>query len=238
MYVYIQSEPGLWTVGFYDPQGEWQAESDWGAAEEAASRASWLNGAAAPGQEAVAWIGEQDIITQDKARSDYWKLQDWKCIPLYLAPPTSTAIATASQESAPEAGGEARPVAYRAWLDDERGARFVFTLWPEEEHLEVIWEPLFLAPPTSTAIAARVIRQAAEACEKVRQQSDNIKQSETCSAIKTLILALTPAAAEAELEALMMKAVDYAFDAARKPGRHWEQRPAIVRRVLDEMKGG
>jgi hypothetical protein len=61
----------------------------------------------------------------------------------------ATPTATASQESAPEAGGEARPVAYRAWLDDERGGRWVFTLWPGEEHLEVIWEPLFLAPPTS-----------------------------------------------------------------------------------------
>jgi hypothetical protein len=47
MYVYIQSEPGLWTVGFYDPKGGWQAESDWGSASDAASRANWLNGAAA-----------------------------------------------------------------------------------------------------------------------------------------------------------------------------------------------
>lgn len=28
MYVYIQSEPSLWTVGFYDPSGKWQSESD------------------------------------------------------------------------------------------------------------------------------------------------------------------------------------------------------------------
>lgn len=73
----------------------------------------------------------------------------------------ATPAATASQESAPEAGGEARPVAYRAWLDDERGARWVFTLWPEEEHLEVILEPLFLAltPATPTATASQASRE-------------------------------------------------------------------------------
>ena len=44
MYVYIRSEPGLWTVGFYDPDGEWIPESDWGSAEEAAERVHYLNG--------------------------------------------------------------------------------------------------------------------------------------------------------------------------------------------------
>jgi hypothetical protein len=45
MYVYVQSEPGLWTVGFYDPQGQWIAESDHSSADEAATRVHWLNGA-------------------------------------------------------------------------------------------------------------------------------------------------------------------------------------------------
>ena len=27
-YVYIRSEPGLWTVGFYKPDGTWKPESD------------------------------------------------------------------------------------------------------------------------------------------------------------------------------------------------------------------
>lgn len=44
MYVYVQSEPGLWTVGFYDPQGNWIAESDHSSREEAANRVAFLNG--------------------------------------------------------------------------------------------------------------------------------------------------------------------------------------------------
>lgn len=43
-YVYIQSEACLWTVGFYDPEGKWQSESDHGTPEEAAERVAWLNG--------------------------------------------------------------------------------------------------------------------------------------------------------------------------------------------------
>lgn len=43
-YVYIESEPGLWTVGFYDPDGHWQPESDHSEKEEAAKRTAWLNG--------------------------------------------------------------------------------------------------------------------------------------------------------------------------------------------------
>jgi hypothetical protein len=44
MYVYIQSERELWTVGFYDPHGFWRPESDWESAQEAASRVHYLNG--------------------------------------------------------------------------------------------------------------------------------------------------------------------------------------------------
>jgi len=43
-YVYIKSDPGLWTVGFYDPNGKWQPESDHTSTQEAAERAAWLNG--------------------------------------------------------------------------------------------------------------------------------------------------------------------------------------------------
>ena len=44
MYVYIQSEPGLWTVGFYEPNGKWQPESDHNSSEKAAERVHYLNG--------------------------------------------------------------------------------------------------------------------------------------------------------------------------------------------------
>jgi len=44
MWVYINSEPELWTVGFYSPDGKWHPDSDWGTREEAAARAHYLNG--------------------------------------------------------------------------------------------------------------------------------------------------------------------------------------------------
>ena len=44
MYVYIKTERQLYTVGFYDPQGEWHAESDHDTKESAANRVAWLNG--------------------------------------------------------------------------------------------------------------------------------------------------------------------------------------------------
>lgn len=44
MYCYIQSEPQLWTVGFYSPDGKWHPDSDHSNREEAAERVAWLNG--------------------------------------------------------------------------------------------------------------------------------------------------------------------------------------------------
>lgn len=43
-YVYIKTESELFTVGFYDPTGKFQPESDHGTDIEAAERARWLNG--------------------------------------------------------------------------------------------------------------------------------------------------------------------------------------------------
>jgi hypothetical protein len=43
-YVYIQSEPGLWTVGFYTPDCKFNPESDWDNREDAAKRVHYLNG--------------------------------------------------------------------------------------------------------------------------------------------------------------------------------------------------
>lgn len=44
MFVYLKSEPQLWTVGFYAPNGKWVGESDWPSAEQAAARVHYLNG--------------------------------------------------------------------------------------------------------------------------------------------------------------------------------------------------
>jgi len=38
MWVYKRTEPGLWTVGFYDPQGKWNTDNDYGDPESAATR--------------------------------------------------------------------------------------------------------------------------------------------------------------------------------------------------------
>lgn len=43
-WTYITSEPGLYTVGFYDPNGKWIPESDHNESEEAAKRVHYLNG--------------------------------------------------------------------------------------------------------------------------------------------------------------------------------------------------
>jgi len=43
-YVYIQSEPSVWTIGFYSPDGKWNPESDYATSYEAAKRVHYLNG--------------------------------------------------------------------------------------------------------------------------------------------------------------------------------------------------
>lgn len=45
-YVYIRSEPGLFTVGFFDPTGKWHADSDHDGHDSAAERVAYLNGSA------------------------------------------------------------------------------------------------------------------------------------------------------------------------------------------------
>jgi len=44
-WVYIKSEPRLFTVGFYKPDGKWEPESDYSSADNAAARVNYLNGA-------------------------------------------------------------------------------------------------------------------------------------------------------------------------------------------------
>lgn len=49
-WVYKQSDSGLWTVGFYAPDGKWHSDSDHHDREEAAGRVHWLNGGDFPGE--------------------------------------------------------------------------------------------------------------------------------------------------------------------------------------------
>ena len=44
MYVYIESEHNLWTVGFYDPKGNWHPDSDHNNRAKATERVIHLNG--------------------------------------------------------------------------------------------------------------------------------------------------------------------------------------------------
>lgn len=44
MYVYVQFEPNLWTVGFYSPDGKFNPESDHNNKDDAADRVHYLNG--------------------------------------------------------------------------------------------------------------------------------------------------------------------------------------------------
>jgi hypothetical protein len=43
-WVYLRSEPGLWTVGYYDCNDRWQSDSDHDSSDDAAKRCAYLNG--------------------------------------------------------------------------------------------------------------------------------------------------------------------------------------------------
>lgn len=44
LWIYRQTEPELYTVGHYSPDGKWQTDSDHGSKEEASDRVAFLNG--------------------------------------------------------------------------------------------------------------------------------------------------------------------------------------------------
>lgn len=67
MYVYIKSEPELWTVGFYRPSGQWEPESDHASTDEAAARVAYLNGAGAMVDRVLA--SEQAAFERGRAAS-------------------------------------------------------------------------------------------------------------------------------------------------------------------------
>lgn len=43
-WVYKETEPGVWTVGFYAPAGAWYADSDWDNRDDAREWVHYLNG--------------------------------------------------------------------------------------------------------------------------------------------------------------------------------------------------
>ena len=62
MYVYKRTEfPPycLYTVGYYEPNGEWQTDSDHETTETAAERVAWLNGSRPMEQEIISLLIEQ-----------------------------------------------------------------------------------------------------------------------------------------------------------------------------------
>lgn len=53
MWIYEKTEAGIFTVGFYRPNGTFVAESDHSITEKAAARCHYLNG----GEEETTWCG-------------------------------------------------------------------------------------------------------------------------------------------------------------------------------------
>lgn len=73
MYVYIRTEPSLWTAGFYTPDGKWEPESDHGSSEEAAERVAWLNGSrgqAPPAEDAAAKFEDAELDELDELAAE------------------------------------------------------------------------------------------------------------------------------------------------------------------------
>lgn len=79
-YVYIESERGLWTVGFYDATGDWHPDSDHDNSEDAAKRTSWLNGSSVIHHQGIDnvvildgrmfWPGQRVMYVPGHARND------------------------------------------------------------------------------------------------------------------------------------------------------------------------
>jgi hypothetical protein len=70
MYVYKKTEPGLWTVGYYEPDGTWQPESDHDNTEDAAKRVAWLNGSNSSGEWDVLLHVQNQERERERERKD------------------------------------------------------------------------------------------------------------------------------------------------------------------------
>jgi hypothetical protein len=159
-----------------------------------------------------------------------------------LCAASATPTATASQESAPGQEVVASEI-FKSYMKNCEDLRIAPDLYGAFQYA---WDSAIAIHPTSTAIAAMVIKQAAEICREAATRfllaaegADIHSQEHTqlrmnagvLDVAASEILALTPANAEAELEALMMKVAE-AVDCDPL-----SDRLTIVRRVLDEKKG-
>ncbi len=61
-YVYIESEPNLFTVGFYKPDGQWEPDSDHATRSEAAVRVNYLNGGGGDESLPVTGTGREPVF--------------------------------------------------------------------------------------------------------------------------------------------------------------------------------
>ena len=62
VYVYKSFEAGLWTVGYHDPQGQWEPDSDHRSEEAASARTHYINGGTTPHSDEV--LQALDALTQ------------------------------------------------------------------------------------------------------------------------------------------------------------------------------
>jgi hypothetical protein len=132
----------------------------------------------------------------------------------------------ASQESAPGQEAVAEVVGVSMLGDNAPLAKHIQTLPGKSVE---IGDKLYVAPPTSTAIAAMAFKQAANICNKRGNAEKDLSEASLAAFnLEEQIKGLLPANAEAELEALMMKVAE-AVDCDPL-----SDRLTIVRRVLDE----
>lgn len=64
MYVYLEPEKGLFTVGFYKPDGTWRPEADCANRAEARALVNYLNGGTPLPHWSLFW--EEGVVVDDK----------------------------------------------------------------------------------------------------------------------------------------------------------------------------
>jgi len=65
-YVYWKSEPQLWTVGYYRPDGSRETDSDHSLKEDAAARVHYLNGGQEPENPYILHGSELEKATRER----------------------------------------------------------------------------------------------------------------------------------------------------------------------------